>query len=195
MTSTRADSLDDRVLRLVILGPPGGGKGTQAKMLHVRYAIPHISTGDIYRVEMALGTERGMEAKQYLADGSLCPDDLTNAIVTDRLARPDCDRGYILDGYPRTLEQAKYLETIGEVTVAIELVVSLDGCKKRLLARGRKDDQPEIITHRFEIYEREVAPMREFYRDEGKLLTIDGNGAVEEIIVRIWDAIDEFTSS
>lgn len=189
MARAMNDSLEDRVLKLVLLGPPGGGKGTQARMLHVRYGIAHVSTGDIFRVEIALRTERGMASKPYLAEGSLVPDGITNQLIEECVASEECSRGYVLDGYPRTVGQARYLESLGGITVALDLIVDRKACEKRLLARGRKDDTPEIISHRFDIYEEETEPIREYYRSLRKLALVDGNGEVEEVAVRLWQAV------
>ena len=184
-------SLEDRILRLVLLGPPGGGKGTQAKMIFACYHIPHISTGDMFRVEILRRTKTGKHSKPYIEEGGLVPDDITNGLVTERVCRKDCLDGYILDGYPRTVSQAQHLESKDDgITAAICLEVETEGCVRRLLARGRKDDRPEVIEHRFDIYRCEVGPIAEFYQEAGKLLTIDGNGEVEDVARRIWAQID-----
>lgn len=177
-------------MQLVILGPPGAGKGTQAKQIHGKYGIPHISTGDILRAEVARGSELGNQVKGVMERGELVSDDIVLRLVEDRLADPDCDGGFILDGFPRTIPQARGLDDIlrkqkkGPVRV-LNLAVPDDVLTRRMLARKRADDTEDTIMNRIRIYHEDTAPLIDFYRQRGALVTIDGTGSIEEVFANI----------
>lgn len=177
-------------MRLLIMGPQGVGKGTQAALLSKHYEIPAISTGDIFRYNIKNKTELGVEALKYIDKGELVPDELTNKIVKDRLAMDDAKNGWILDGYPRNASQVEALDAIlNELGTPLDAVVALDAdhdvlmerMKKRAEIEGRSDDTPEAIAKRLDVYAKETAPLLDIYRQRGLLKTFDGVGAVDEI--------------
>ncbi len=179
-------------MRLVLVGPPGAGKGTQAGVIAERVGIPHISTGDIFRANVGQGTPLGLQAKEYMDAGQLVPDDVTNAMVADRLTQPDVAAGFLLDGYPRNLGQADVLAAnLGEAATpldaVIEIVVDTEHVVQRLLARGqgRADDNEDVIRHRLKVYASETEPLVGYYRERGLLRTVDGVGSVDEVTARI----------
>lgn len=184
--------------RLLIVGPPGAGKGTQATGLAEAYGIPAISTGDIFRANIKNGTELGKKVQAITAAGELVPDSLTNELVEDRIAQDDAANGFLLDGYPRTLGQVEFLTgLLGSQGQAIDAVVQLevdtDAVVARLLKRaqelGRVDDTEEVIRHRQEVYANETAPILGVYEQRGSLVKVDGMGTVEEVAQRILDAV------
>jgi adenylate kinase len=179
-------------MRLVLVGPPGAGKGTQAVRLAERLEVPHISTGDLFRANLQQETALGLEAKRYMDAGELVPDTVTVAMVRDRLAGSDVDKGFILDGFPRTVSQAGSLHDMlverGEdLDAVVELQVPVDLLVERLLARGRADDTEEVIRRRQQVYLDETAPLLDHYRD--RLVSVDAVGSVEEITDRVTDAL------
>jgi adenylate kinase len=179
-------------VRVILLGPPGAGKGTQAERLAEKLEIPHISTGELFRQNIRAGTELGLEAKRYLDAGDLVPSELTNALVEDRLDKPDAAAGFILDGYPRSLEQAKALHGMLErrgtkIDAVLELRVSREELLERLNGRGRADDTEDVILNRMKVYSDETAPLLEYYRDE--LKTVDAVGTVDEVTARALQAL------
>ncbi|AUI63302.1 adenylate kinase [Amycolatopsis umgeniensis] len=182
--------------RLVLVGPPGAGKGTQAVALSEKLRIPHISTGDLFRAHVGEQTPLGQEAKRYLDSGELVPDSVTNEMVRERLAEPDAKVGFLLDGFPRNTKQADVLgEILGEVdtelNAVIQLQVSEDVVVERLLSRGRSDDTEEVIRRRQQIYVSETAPLLEYYAEI--LVTVDGVGSVDEISARVLEALRDRT--
>jgi adenylate kinase len=179
-------------VRLVLLGPPGAGKGTQAQKIAEKLGIPQISTGELFRSNIGNGTRLGLEAKRYLDAGDLVPSDLTNQLVDDRLDNPDTAKGFILDGYPRSLEQAKALhEMLGrrgtDIDAVIEFRVSQDELLQRLKGRGRADDTDDVILNRMKVYRDETAPLLEYYHAE--LKTVDAVGTVDEVFARALQAL------
>jgi len=179
-------------VRLVLLGPPGAGKGTQAEKLAQKLGIPQISTGDLFRRNIGEGTELGLEAKRYLDAGDLVPAELTNQLVDNRLNEPDAAAGFILDGYPRSLEQAKALHEMLErhgtdIDAVLEFRVSQDELLQRLKARGRADDTDEVILNRMKVYREETAPLLDYYSDE--LKTVDAVGSMDEVFARALQAL------
>ena len=184
-------------MRIVLMGPPGAGKGTQAAVVAKELNIPHISTGEIFRANVGAGTELGVEAKKYMDKGEYVPDSVTNAMVADRLAQPDTENGFLLDGYPRTLEQVGELDVIlvGLGTPrdkVVEITANTEEVIARLLNRakleGRADDTEEVIRRRMEVYAEQTEPLTAVYREEGKLIQVDGMGSVEDVTARLLSA-------
>jgi adenylate kinase len=182
------------------MGPPGAGKGTQAKVIAAHYGIPAISTGDIFRANVAGKTPLGVEAQRYMDAGEYVPDEVTNAMVRDRIGLEDAKPGFLLDGYPRTLAQVEELDTMlddnqVELDSVISLTVDRDELVGRLLQRaqveGRADDTEEVIRRRQEIYEKETAPLIKVYDDRGMLLEVDGMGDIESVSQRIFSGLDQ----
>lgn len=186
-------------MRLLIMGPQGVGKGTQAALLSEHYGIPAISTGDIFRYNIKNKTELGVEALKYIDKGELVPDELTNKIVKDRLAMDDAKNGWILDGYPRNASQVEALDAIlADLNTPLDAVVALDAdhdvlmerMKKRAEIEGRSDDTPEAIAKRLDVYAKETAPLLDAYEERGLLKTFNGVGSVEEIQSTIVAELD-----
>jgi adenylate kinase len=177
---------------MVLLGPPGAGKGTQAQKLAEKLDIPHISTGDLFRHNISNETELGLEAKKYLDAGDLVPATLTNALVDDRLNDPDAANGFILDGFPRSVEQAEALRDMLaardlQLDAVLEFRVSEDELLSRLKGRGRADDTDDVILNRMKVYRDETAPLLDYYRDE--LKTVDAIGSLDEVFARALQAL------
>ncbi|WP_110182945.1 adenylate kinase [Nocardioides solisilvae] len=186
-------------MRLIIMGPPGAGKGTQARFIAEHYGIPAISTGDIFRANVSEGTPLGVEAKRFMDAGEYVPDTVTNAMVRDRLAEADCEPGFLLDGYPRTVAQVQELDGMltergCELQAVVVLTVDGEEIVQRLLQRavveGRADDTEDVIRRRQEVYAKETAPLIDVYRERGLLLEVDGMGEVAEVTSRVFAALD-----
>ena len=179
------------------MGSPGAGKGTQAAMICEEFGIPHISTGDLFRLNLAQGTALGQEAKKYLDAGEYVPDSVTNGMVRERLKEADAQDGFLLDGYPRTVSQVAELDGMLSTTPldrVIELTADTDVVVKRLLGRaqeqGRTDDTEDVIRRRLEIFEEQTAPLTALYKSRGLLVQVDGLGAVEDVTARISAALN-----
>ncbi len=189
-------------MRLIMLGPPGAGKGTQAAVVSATHQVPAISTGDIFRANIREETALGLQVKEITASGGYVPDEITNAIVADRLAQPDAEQGFLLDGYPRTTGQVEALDAMlagsgHALDAVVELTVDTDEVVQRLLARaveqGRADDTEEVIRERMRLYAEETAPLAAVYRERGLLTQVDGMGTVEEVTARIEAALARAT--
>jgi adenylate kinase len=185
-------------LRLLLIGPPGAGKGTQAARLSEAYGIPAISTGDIFRENVKNGTDLGNKAKEFMDAGQYVPDSLTNDLVRDRLGQPDVADGFLLDGYPRTLQQVEELDDIlgadgSSLDAVVVLTADTDEVVSRLLKRsaeqGRSDDTEEVIRRRLDIYAEQTAPLIDVYAKRGQLVEVDGLGAIDEVTGRIITAL------
>jgi adenylate kinase len=186
--------------RLLIVGPPGAGKGTQAARLSAVLGIPAIATGDIFRENILNKTPLGLEVEAIVKGGNYVPDSLTNALVTSRLEEEDAASGFLLDGYPRTLDQISYLDELLEsegqaLDAVIQLVADQDELVSRLLKRakelGRSDDTEETIRYRQELYARETAPLIPVFRERGLLIEVDGLGEMDEVAARIAGALSQ----
>jgi adenylate kinase len=192
-------------VRVVLLGPPGAGKGTQAQVIAQELSVPAISTGDIFRANVSGQTDLGQQAKVYMDAGDLVPDEITVAMVTDRLAEPDAVDGFLLDGFPRTIAQAEQLrDSLAErgqkLDRVLELVVDEDELVRRLSGRRmlvdgawvqRGDDKPETVRHRLEVYREQTAPLSGFYESEGQLSRVDAIGEVDEVTDRALRALGQ----
>jgi len=185
-------------MRAILLVPPGAGKGTQAACLAERYGIPAISTGDIFRANVKGETELGRQAQEFMDAGQLVPDTVTNAMVRDRLAQPDAAAGFLLDGYPRTTDQAVELDAMladldARLEKAIEITANFDVVTERLLKRaqieGRADDTEDVIRTRLEVYATSTAPLTAYYAGRGLLVQVDGLGEVDEVTERVISAL------
>ena len=184
--------------RLLIVGPPGAGKGTQSVRITTAFGIPAIATGDIFRANIANQTELGRKVSAIIQSGEYVPDSLTNDLVASRLKEEDCSAGFLLDGYPRTVDQLRFLDELLEadgtaLDAVIQLVADQDEIVSRLLKRaheeGRSDDTPETIRHRQALYLRETAPLIAVYKERGLVIEVDALGDVDEVAARITSAL------
>ena len=184
--------------RMVLLGPPGAGKGTQAARIAERLSIPAISTGDIFRANVAGATELGTQAKAYLDKGEYVPDSITNAMVADRIAQADCENGFLLDGYPRTTAQVGELDSMLKASglaldVVVEITADAEAVVARLLKRageqGRADDTEPVIRRRLEVYAESTAPLADLYAERDLLVQVDGMGEIDVVTGRIMEAL------
>ncbi len=187
------------MMRVILMGPPGAGKGTQAARIAERFGIPAVSTGDIFRDNIKNRTELGQKVEKILASGAYVPDEVTNDIVRDRLAQPDASNGFLLDGYPRTTGQVDALDEMLAVAghrldAAVELTVDEDALVERLTNRageqGRADDSEEVVRERQALYRDETAPLIDLYHEHGVLLRVDGMGTVNEVTERVVRALE-----
>ena len=187
-------------MRVILMGPPGAGKGTQAKVVAQRLSVPAISTGDIFRANVSEGTPLGVEAKRYMDAGDYVPDEVTNEMVRERIAEDDARRGFLLDGYPRTVAQVDELDQmLRDKGQALDAVVVLTVDKDELVARlinraeieGRTDDTEEVIRKRQDLYNDQTAPLLAVYADRGLLVEVDGMGEVDQVTARVFSQLDE----
>lgn len=186
--------------RLILLGPPGAGKGTQAAAVAVRLGVPAISTGDIFRSNVSEGTRLGRMAQRFMEAGEYVPDEVTNEMVRDRLAADDAREGFLLDGYPRTTAQVEELDQMlaeqhAVLDAVVELTVDTDEVVTRLLKRatlqGRSDDTEEVVRRRLEVYAEQTAPLTQLYAGRGLLRRVDGMGDVDDVTKRLLTALDD----
>lgn len=186
------------MVRMLLVGPPGAGKGTQAVLLSEAFGIPAISTGDIFRANVRDETPLGVEAKGFMDRGEYVPDSLTNALVADRLTQDDCSPGFLLDGYPRTLDQVRALDDVlassgTQLDVVVELVadpeVVIERIRLRSAEQGRSDDTDDVARNRLEVYARETAPLIEVYGARGIVVSVDGIGTIDAVTDRIVSAL------
>jgi len=189
-------------VKLIFLGPPGAGKGTQAARIELAYEIPQLSTGDMLRAAVAAGTETGRQAKDIMARGDLVPDDLVVGIISERIQAADCANGFILDGFPRNVSQARALDGVlvekgVNLDAVIELAVDPQILIARILKRAqesadgpRDDDTEEALQHRLRVYEEQTAPVADFYAEKGILRTLDGMQEIDEVTQQIRSALD-----
>src|SRR5687767_6239632 len=191
-------------MRLILMGPPGAGKGTQAKVISARLGVPAISTGDIFRANVSQETPLGVEAKRFMDAGEYVPDELTNLMVRDRINEPDAVAGFLLDGYPRTLAQVEELDgmiasTGHSLDAVIVLTADREEIVERLLRRaqteGRADDTEEVIRRRQEVYAEETEPLIKIYRERGLTHEVDGMGEVDEVTARIFESLNGVVES
>ena len=192
--------MPEQQLNLLLFGPQGSGKGTQAKRIAAEHGIPHVSTGDMFRAAIAKQTPLGKQVEPILAAGDLVPDDLTVGLIRERLSEPDAAGGFVLDGFPRNLAQAEALDQLlteldRPLTAVLELLVpdevGIERMLKRAAEEGRADDTPETIARRLEIYHRETAPLSEYYRAGDRLVGIEGSGTVDQVWTEIENALDQ----
>ena len=179
-------------MRLVLLGPPGAGKGTQAELLSDQLGVPHISTGNLFRANISQQTPLGREAQKYLDAGDLVPSDVTNRMVASRIDEPDAADGFVLDGYPRTVDQAEALEKMlkesgRELSAVVSFEVADDVVVDRMLGRGREDDTEDVIRNRMRVYRDETAPLLQYY--DRLVVPVDGVGEVDEVNARVLRAL------
>jgi adenylate kinase len=184
--------------RLLLIGPPGAGKGTQALALSKAFGVPAISTGDIFRANVKNKTPLGVQAQAFMDAGNNVPDSLTNDLITDRLANSDCAGGFLLDGYPRTTDQVRHLDAfLADHSVSLDAVVQLvadvdvvvERLRKRALEQGRSDDDETVVRHRLEVYEEQTAPLIDVYSKRGSVVAIDGIGEISAVTDRIMSAL------
>jgi len=185
-------------LRLVVLGPPGAGKGTQAVRIAEQFACADVATGDIFRANVAEGTELGRAAQEYMDRGDLVPDHVVIAMVMERLAERDCDSGFVLDGFPRTVAQAEALDRrLAELGAPLRGVLFFEACEEELLrrlagraaAQHRADDAEQTIRHRLEVFAIKTRPLIDYYRHRRLLSMVDGVGRVEEVTIRVLSGL------
>ena len=185
-------------MRMLFMGPPGACKGTQAALVADHFGVVHLSTGDIFRASVAAGTELGITAKRYMDAGEYVPDSVTNAMVRARLGEGDVERGFLLDGYPRTVDQVAELDAIladlgtkldGVVVLQVDLEELISRLLERARTSGRTDDTEDVIRHRQQVYAEQTAPLLALYGERGLVFEVDGRGTVDEVSKRIWDAI------
>jgi len=186
-------------MRIVLLGPPGAGKGTQAARVACRFGCPHIATGDIFRANVAEGTDLGRAAQEYMDRGDLVPDELVIAMVMERLAEDDCAAGFVLDGFPRTVNQAEALDRrLGDLGVPLHAVLCFEADEEELLrrlagraaAQHRADDAEQTIRHRLEVFAIKTRPLIDYYAHRGLLVTVDAIGPIEVVTKRILAALE-----
>jgi len=184
-------------MKMIFIGPPGAGKGTQAERIVQKYSVAHLSTGDMLRAARDAKTEIGLEADKYMSTGQLVPDSVVIGIIAERLKAADCQKGFLLDGFPRTIAQAEALDQMlaenkMPLDVVLELKVPEEELFNRLAGRGRADDQPEAIRQRLTSYSNQTMPLLDYYSKQNLLKSIDGLGTVEEIFGRVTEILEAY---
>jgi len=184
-------------MKMIFIGPPGAGKGTQAERIVQKYSVAHLSTGDMLRAARDAKTEIGLEADKYMSTGQLVPDSVVIGIIAERLKAADCQKGFLLDGFPRTIAQAEALDQMlaenkMPLDVVLELKVPEEELFNRLAGRGRADDHPEAIRQRLTSYSNQTMPLLDYYSKQNLLKSIDGLGTVEEIFGRVKDVLEDY---
>ncbi|MDR1491211.1 MAG: adenylate kinase [Planctomycetaceae bacterium] len=184
-------------MRIVFIGPPGAGKGTQAERIIAKYATAHLSTGDMLRAARDAKTEVGVKAEKYMSSGQLVPDEVVIDVISERLQQPDCQKGYLLDGFPRTIAQAEALDAMlaqkqTPLDVVLELKVPEEELFKRLAGRGRADDKPEVIRERLVAYTKQTSPLLDYYGKKRLLKSVDGLGSIDGIFAEIETILDKY---
>lgn len=182
-------------MRIIFIGPPGAGKGTQAERIIAKYGPAHLSTGDMLRAARDAGTPVGVKANEYMSKGELVPDEIIIGVIEERLAKPDCEKGYLLDGFPRTVPQAEALDGMLKklgtpLDAVIELAVPEEALFTRLAGRGRADDKPEVIRERLVAYRNQTAPLLDYYKKQNLLRPVDGMGSIDDIAARVTAILD-----
>ncbi|HEX5723698.1 MAG TPA: adenylate kinase [Acidimicrobiia bacterium] len=181
-------------MRLLFVGPPGAGKGTQAALVASRLGVPHISTGEMFRDHVASGTDLGRQVQELMEAGAYVPDEITVAMLADRMRSPDTDEGFILDGFPRTIGQVASLDKLlgpDGLDRVVLFEVDEERLVERMLARGRADDSEQTIRSRFKVYEEQTAPLVELYRSRKLVVSVDGEGPVDEVTERILRVLEK----
>ena len=181
-------------MRLLFVGPPGAGKGTQAALVASRLGVPHISTGEMFRDHVASGTDLGRQVQESMEAGAYVPDEITVAMLADRMRSPDTDKGFILDGFPRTIGQVASLDKLlgpDGLDRVVLFEVDEERLVERMLARGRADDSEQTIRSRFKVYEEQTAPLVELYRSRKLVVSVDGEGPVDEVTERILRVLEK----
>jgi adenylate kinase len=186
-------------MRLIMLGPPGAGKGTQSQLLVQHLKIPHLSTGEMLRAAIAQGTAVGLHAKRFIDQGQLVPDETVLNLVSQRLQQPDAKGGWLLDGFPRRLTQAEAFDAIlaarhTPLDGVIDLRVDEAELIERMIARGRSDDKPEVIRERMETYHRQTTPLTDYYSQRGLLQSVEAMGQIEEVFPRLLEAVQHIAT-
>jgi len=184
-------------MRIIFIGPPGAGKGTQAEKMIAKYKLAHLSTGDMLRAARDAKTEVGLKAETYMSAGQLVPDEILVAMIAERLEKDDCRQGYLLDGFPRTIAQAEALDAMltqkqTPIDVVLELQVPEEELFRRLAGRGRADDKPEVIRERLVAYTNQTSPLLDYYSKKGLLKSINGLGSADEIFAEVVKTLDAY---
>jgi adenylate kinase len=179
-------------MKLIILGAPGAGKGSQAEKICAKYNLTHLSTGDMFRAEVKTGSELGKKLADIMQSGALVPDEVTINVLSERIKKEDCKVGFLLDGFPRTIAQAEALDKITSVDLVLNIDADFGIITERMLKRGRADDTPDTIANRLDVYQKQTAPLIDYYSKTGKLVNIEGNGLIDDIFAAVCELLDDY---